>query len=306
MKQLFLIACICVCCTITFAQESFKKKYKIPGWIKFSQNDIVYLVKDTLYNFKNLPDSIKDKIRQDYKSGQNVTVAKEIIIGGEKRTVVQQITVDEDFYNSASQSLPKIVDTNKTPFKGFVKFEDNKVIVNPYLRKENGKFSERDIYYFKMKNRQTIRLSFTEFTVATLTIPIKYRFKSGDIQEDFSTAFNANFFLGYSWGISSFFHQEKVDNKSNTQKFTAGLLLGASVTEINASNTKYAKEPLTGDVKYNKGLASMGFGATYSLNKINVGLFYGWDFAIGESAEKWNYNEKPWLGVAVGYSLFNL
>lgn len=306
MRQLLLFASICVCCTTTFGQESFKKKYVIPGWIKFAKNDIVFLVKDTLYNFKNLPDSLKDKIRQDYKSGQNVTVAKELTIGAEKRTVVQQIIVDEDFYNSISQSIPKIVDTTKTPFKGFVKFEDNKVIVNPYLRKENGKFSERDIYYFKMKNRQTIRLSFTEFTVSTLTIPIKYRFKSGEIPEDFSTAFNANFFLGYSWGTSSFFHQEKVDNKSNTQKLTAGLLLGASVTEINASNTKHAKEPLIGDVKYNKGLASIGLGATYSLNKINVGMFYGWDYAIGESSEKWNYNKKPWLGVAVGYSLFNL
>jgi hypothetical protein len=306
MKQLLFLAFLCTYCLATSAQESFKKKYKIPGWIRFSEKDTLYLVKDTLCSFQSLDTTLKYKIKQEYKSGQTLTVTKELTIGGEKRTITQQLTVDESFYNSVSQTLTKKVDTTKTPFKGFVKFEDNKVFVNPYLRKKNGEFGERDVYYFKLKNRQKIRLSFPEITVSTLTIPIKYRFKNGEIPEDFSTAFNANFFLGYSWGITSFFHQEKVDNKSNTGKFTTGLLLGASVTEINASNTKHAAEPLIGDVKYNKGLACVGLGATYSLNKINVGLFYGWDYAIGESADKWNYNKKPWLGVAVGYSLFNL
>jgi len=63
---------------------------------------------------------------------------------------------------------------------------------------------------------------------------------------------------------------------------------------------------LSEDVKITKGLASIGFGLAYSYNKINIGGFVGWDYAIGLDSEKWNYNKQPWIGIAIGYSLFNL
>jgi hypothetical protein len=139
-----------------------------------------------------------------------------------------------------------------------------------------------------------------------LTLPIKYRFKGKDgLKEDFSASINGNILFGYSIGRTSFFYQEKVGNKSNTLKLTCGLLLGASTVTLNSSNTSKAAVPIVEDVEIVKGLATIGYGVSFSYNKINLGVFSGYDYAIGEEASKWNYNKKPWLGIAVGYLLFN-
>lgn len=138
-----------------------------------------------------------------------------------------------------------------------------------------------------------------------MTVPLKYRFrdKPKNITEEFSVSANANLFLGFSMGKTSFHYREKVDNLSNTWKFTFGGFFGASSVKLNASNTSASSSPLTSE--QTKGAATLGLGIGFTFNKINIGSFLGIDYAFGDDANKWNYNKKPWLGVAIGYSLFN-
>ena len=84
-----------------------------------------------------------------------------------------------------------------------------------------------------------------------------------------------------------------------------GLLSGASTVTLNSSNTSSPITPLGEDVELTKGLVSLGAGFAYSYNKINIGGFLGYDFAIGEDASKWNYNKRLWIGFAIGYSLLS-
>ncbi|WP_281989730.1 hypothetical protein [Aquimarina aggregata] len=42
----------------------------------------------------------------------------------------------------------------------------------------------------------------------------------------------------------------------------------------------------------------------YAYNKINLGVFVGWDKIVGANRDNWLYNDKAWLGVALGYDLF--
>ena len=94
-------------------------------------------------------------------------------------------------------------------------------------------------------------------------------------------------------------------NRSNTWKITGGLLFGASTVVLNQSNTSNDAFPLDKDSNITKGLGSIGIGVGFAFNKINFGVFAGSDYAIGDDSEKWNYNKKPWLGIAIGYSLLN-
>ena len=131
-----------------------------------------------------------------------------------------------------------------------------------------------------------------------MTIPLKYRFSddANDIGEEFTSGINLNFLLGFSYGNTAFTFRDKVGNKTNTWKLTGGIILGASTVELNSVNTSASTSPIVSGNTINQGLFSFGFGATYSFNKLNFGVFYGWDYSLGDASEKWNYNKLPWLG----------
>lgn len=288
---------------MAFGQESFKKKYKIPSSIKLKPDETIFLYRDKSVKFKDWTSAQQISIKDVYLKDSLIIVEEELEINGKKKSITRVIKIDDDFYQSLTSNKKEKTDTT---FKGFVKFEENKVIVNPYLLKNNdGKYVNRAIHYYELKNRQAIRLCFNEVTVSALTIPFKYRFKHSRVPEEFSAGININLFGGFSIGKTKFFRQDKVGNKENTYKFTFGGLIGSSIIELNNSNTSTADTPLAADVKMNKGLATVGAGVTYSFNKINLGAFCGWDYAMGKYSNKWDYNKKPWLGIALGYSLFN-
>lgn len=306
MKRNLITVVICLISTLVFGQESLKKVYHIPNKTYYSNGSTISLKKVTKTKFKDLSDKEKDSIKAIYPLGSKLNYEVEKNISGKKVKVFETIIIDEQFYQK--QIIDKKKDVAKCGIKGFVKFEKNKLIVNPYLTKDkDGDFGNRDLYYYELKNRQTIKLNFNEWTVSALTIPFKYRFKNKDseISEEFTTDFNANLFIGRTfYGKTSFFHRKDVGNISNTYKWTGGLLLGASTVTLNAANTSAANQPLDSDTEIIKGLGTIGLGLSFSYNKINLGGFVGWDYSLGDDAEKWNYNKDPWIGFALGYSLF--
>ncbi|GGC91905.1 hypothetical protein GCM10011508_18880 [Flavobacterium lutivivi] len=289
----------------TIAQESFKKTYHVPSKYIFENGDELVLMKEEKVMFKDLTKEEQETIRKKYPIGTKIRTEREDVIDGKKVIVLEEIVVDESFYEK--QSLKKNVPVDITcSIDANVKLVENKLFINPALPSKKAKIEKRELYSFEMKNRQTIKLRFNEFTVSGLIIPLKYRFRdeSKNIAEEFSVSANANLFVGFSMGKTSFHYREKVDNLSNTWKFTFGGFLGASSIKLNAGNTSASTNPLTSE--QTKGAATFGLGIGFTLNKINLGSFMGMDYAFGDDASKWNYNKKPWLGVAIGYSLFNL
>lgn len=302
MKNLYLLTLTILMCQFIDAQEIFKKKYFIPT--KLANG--ISLKKDTTIVYSNMNIKEKDIIDKKYVEGEIVDVITEEIIEGKKIVNTRRVKVDDTFKKTLSTT--RAITVTECGILGFVKFEeDGKLIVNRYLKRDNdGKYTSYPTHYYQLLNRQTVTLNYREWAVSALVIPIKYRFKGRNgLQEDFSTAFNANLFGGYTWGRSNFFHQEKVGNKTNTHKLTVGALFGASTVVLNQSNTSLDDAPLGEKVTITKGVASFGIGATYAFNKINIGVFGGKDYAIGDDGCKWNYNKEPWMGLAIGYSLFN-
>ena len=305
MKNIYLIILLFSICNLSYGQESFKKKYFVPNYIVLGKTDTVYLFRDSLVSFKNLSPQEREAIKNSYKSSPTITKTEEVIINNKKVMVAKNIVVDQSFYETLSINKPQKMTDQK--INGFVKFEeDGKLYVNRFLKLDSlGNYTRFPIAYYQLKNRQAVKLCFTEFSVSALVIPVKYRVKKNDLPEDFSTAVNGNIFVGYSGGSSSFFHQEKVGNKTNTWKLTGGFMFGASSVTLDENNTNLSAKAITDDRKVSKGLVNIGVGAAYAYNKINLGIFYGYDYAIGDNAEIWNYNKKPWWGIGLGYSLFN-
>ncbi len=303
MKNLLYLMSF-LCFATLSGQESFKKAYHVPEKITLKFNKEIFLKEEKKIMFDEMSPDEKAKITKKYPLGSEIEIEKEEVIDGTKVTLHEKIKIDESFYKKQfiKKSVPVTFEGTK---KSSVKFVENKLIANPFLTEKDSAYI-RDIYSYELENRQTIKLRFNEFTVSGLIIPIKYRFrdKSENIPEEFTVTANANLFLGFSMGKTSFHYREKVDNLSNTWKFTLGMFIGASSIKLNSSNTATSAAPLTSEIT--KGAASTGVGLCFSFNKINLGAFYGYDYAFGDDSEKWDYNKKPWIGIAVGYSIFNL
>lgn len=281
---------------MAFGQENSSKVYFIVSSKKNMQ-----LKRSTVLRYDKWSQQQLDSVKDIYKNSNTVKISEKVTINGEEQTVTRDMAINDNFYKSLV--IKKEVDTD-IDFFGYAKFVDDRVYVT---KKRFSALRGDDVFYFKLKNGDRLKLPFIEGTVSIFTIPFKYRFKQPNISEEFSSAsLNLNVLMGVSFGQTTFMFRDKVDCKTNNSKVTIGFFLGSSMVELNRSNTSAAEEPLMDDVKITKGLASIGIGTAYSFNKISVGGFLGWDYAIGNDSEKWNYNKKPWIGIAIGYSLFNL
>lgn len=288
---------------VILGQESFKKRYVIRKAGDFPLKESVII------KYKDLEPSKRDSIKAKFPIGSKISTVIERRISGKKVSVNEEITVGEEFWHNQTVEENIIVEISTYPIKCFALIEDNKVWINPFLkRKDGGKYGDyakRKVYFYELENRQNLKLWFNEWTVSPLTIPIKYRFGTESengkkIDPELTAGINANLFAGWTLGRTNFFHRKKVGNLSNNLRLTIGAILGVSTIELNKSNTNPA---LPDETKLTKGLASLGSGLTISYNKINFGAFIGWDFGVGNQSNNWNYNKKPWVGLGVGYGI---
>ena len=207
-------------------------------------------------------------------------------------------------------------------FYGNLLFEKNKLYVNPWNFINSSIKDDENELYFDLKDGQTAKFKFREFTISTFTLPLKYRFKDDSviiesinemmeteikeikIPETFTGGINISVFGGYSWGKTKFNHRKKIGNKSVTKKHTLGLLMGTGVEKLTSKNTDGSEDAPNSTEEFTIGLFSTGAGYVYSRNKIAVGFFYGYDFGVGSISNTWNYDNRPWLGFGLGYDIF--
>ncbi len=178
--------------------------------------------------------------------------------------------------------------------------EANKSFINPFwvVEDREGSNIERDaIYYYELHNRQSIDLSFQNFSVKILSVPLKVRF--GEDETEFSSEANLGAFAGYSWGKTQFTHREKVGNTQIESWKTFGLLLGTEKLEFEFQDENDET------VEVETAVISTGMGFTWTYEKFTAGLSGGFDFALGENSSDWEYHGRPWIGLAIGFSLLS-
>eukprot|EP01037_Dinobryon_pediforme_P017763 gene17763-17980_t len=127
-----------------------------------------------------------------------------------------------------------------------------------------------------------------KFTWGFLTLPVKMRF---DNSKGGRFDFEQNLNFGLTFGDK---HQVK-----STTDISLNYLAGLSVVSVPLNqSTATAASPTTSTTAIS---TSAGF--MFQYDKFQIGIFLGADFA-GSNASKFNYQGKPWLGFAIGVSLF--
>lgn len=118
------------------------------------------------------------------------------------------------------------------------------------------------------------------FTWGFLTLPIKARFGNKKAPFTFEEKINFGISAGIKWQ-----HVNTVYSASN--------LLGG----ISAGAVKLDKDNSASAI-------SLSAGYMYQYDKFQIGVFTGLDFIDKSRGADWAYQGKPWLGFAIGFSLF--
>ena len=282
------------CAQIVIAQEklTMKTKFSVTKCYRNgdSQNCIRKLVKKEqikeITKVNEIEEIVNDIPRGTTKTKKTVTNT-EII----KQQVLEGIPCDDCVKRNA-----------------FLKLVKDTLYVNYYLNSET---KREDTYFFELKNRETFAIKHRGLTLSALTIPIKYRppltRKNGNkVEEEFSASFNANLLLSYTFdGKSKFTYLKNVDNSIRDRSWRVGLFSGISTVKLDSLNTQGAEEArrLPKGREITKGLFSVGGGITYTYNSLSFGAFMGWDWALGNSANIWDYDGAYWFGLSIGFDI---
>lgn len=120
-------------------------------------------------------------------------------------------------------------------------------------------------------------------------VPFKLRFGG----ENRSFKYQTSFSMGVNAGWE---HQLK---RKHRQSYA--ILVGIAVTNVEVS-------PETTDNFINQSTTAGAFtpsiGAVYSYEQFQAGIFVGYDLIPGELGKKWIYGDSPWVGIGLGFSIF--
>lgn len=162
-------------------------------------------------------------------------------------------------------------------------------------------------YTMKLENREFVSYRKQSLEFGPLTIPFKFRFgySRNDIyiNEEFTTDLNVGIFGGYKIGKYRVRYEGSSLKDLANISCTIGGFLNLSSAGLDSLSTTSSKTPFKKEEKATIGILSPGFGAMLTVYNFQIGVFLGWDFGFGRNAKNWNFNNRPWLGFGIGYSL---
>ncbi|HEY8366781.1 MAG TPA: hypothetical protein VIL57_06500 [Bacteroidia bacterium] len=288
MKKLYSLLILFISCSILFAQE----KGNITG--KYYITDVDIKVKK--YNL--LADTV-DTLNTYYiaKAGTKFTAYEikksEILIKfwnfrepnekAKKIEVLEQtidslkLLVENENLKSSPQDEGNNSDVEAERYK------------NQYISLHtNGEYFLIDAKDFNTKTSEYFARS-SSFAWGFSTLPIKLRFGGKDRPFEYSTGFSLGINAGYEYQFKS------------RVKQSIGILLGVGVSTVMVS-------PESTNSVINKSTTTGAFVPTlsllYSYSHFQIGTFVGADFIPGEIGKNWVYRNSPWLGLGLGFTIF--
>jgi len=171
------------------------------------------------------------------------------------------------------------------------------------------KYDRDGDYRLQLKNREYVSYKSSSIDLAPILIPFKFRPAVGkgrsSAAQQITSDVNLGLFIAYSYGQYKLRREGDEYKDIGGWKFTTGLFFDFGTTTLDTSSTTTADIPLGGKQTASIFVVSTGFGVTASKWDVNLGVFLGWDYGIGDYAERWNYNKKFWVGLGLGYNLSN-
>ncbi|TWJ01444.1 hypothetical protein JN11_01595 [Mucilaginibacter frigoritolerans] len=191
---------------------------------------------------------------------------------------------DPNIYKRTKEQLGEKADTPADPASPYAAFADLEY-VNSWGNGWSFFMSAQD---FSANSVVFYPTSYT-FTWGFLTLPIKLRFDNSLSGGRFNFEQNLNF--GLTAGIKQ--QLQRIDDVS------LNYLGGLSVVNVPLNNASTAPA----GTATSTAAVSLSGGVMFQYAKFQMGVFIGWDFA-GDHAYQFSYQGRPWLGFAIGLSLF--
>ncbi len=258
------------------------------------------------------------------KKGYELTITSEKNYNGKKYLQEKDSLIIDNSYLTFKTKKTKKEKLNleKGEYDANLSISKDTILINFWLLTEKGKtyytadnlekksfqLNPETKYYIKLKNRQYVSFFYSNYEIAALTIPFKYRFgnKKNDlcIDPEFNTEINISTFLGKRIGRVTYTYDTYKGMVERDWSVTLGGFFGLSSVKLDSISTSSSKMPL--NKEFNAPALSYGIGAVFNISDFNLGLFYGCDNALGKNGDKWNFDNQHWLGIGLGYKLIFL
>ncbi|MFN8294591.1 MAG: hypothetical protein U0T69_00235 [Chitinophagales bacterium] len=169
---------------------------------------------------------------------------------------------------------------------------------------------EPDIdYVLDLENRKFISLRQVGLDFGPVTIPFKYRFGYNKDSININSEFDADLNVGFFGGLSVGRYRARYDKYSDgikelsKIKFTVGAFINLSTAKLDSIGTRAGKLPFKEKEERTIAVLSPGLGVMGVFYNFSLGLFVGFDCGLGKNAKNWNFNNRPWLGIGLGYDI---
>jgi len=283
----------------SFQQESERAKFMIYKIKEKKVNDQLSLRPNSKLTTtqKKVKDGVEYKVEWDslYTDSYQKNFSK-------KKKIVEPLCLSKDKYKANllvsgdSLLINFWLFTNKegTPFYSLTKEEQKAVPYNPQTK-----------YFSILKNRQYQSFAFNNWEVSVLTIPFKYHFgysvDSIEIDPNFSTNVNLSGFIGRRSGRVRYSYDSYKKMIESEWSATYGVTVGITSQKLDSISTANSKESLNREVTVP--ILSIGAGVVFNIKDFNIGIYGGIDEGVGKLAQKWNFDDRFWIGFGFGYKL---
>ena len=152
-------------------------------------------------------------------------------------------------------------------------------------------------YFFKSRfTRNSIDVDLT-------TILLKYRPEQMEVPNQLSSNINAALYIGLRkdfFKMMSYKTPLKEEYSFLRQTaFDAGLFAGIGITPVNPTVTSG-----TVNIEYDGIVFQKGIAGYITFDNMSIGITLGFDTLLDKNKGAWLFNEKPYLGIAIGISNF--
>lgn len=319
MKNIFTII-VLITTFFVQGQTTFKHKVYIKG--KGIPKDSTAKIQDDKMSSKYVIYEIKQKKVIDtliLEKISNLKTTKEYKSKGVHYEVEKNVKINTDsiiIFNK-NKKYSKRFYLPKRRHKANLSVSKDSVLINFWLAKnyynleteeqKKSPYHPNTKYFIKLKNREYVRFSYSNYEISALTIPFKYHFGFSEDEIEIDPVFNADLnistFVGKRFGKVSYTYDTYKGIVENNWSVTVGGFLGLSSQKIDSTSTSLDIKPIPIDKEVNVPSLSYGIGAVFNISKFNLGLFLGFDKGLGNTAAKWNYDNRLWFGFGFGYKL---
>lgn len=140
------------------------------------------------------------------------------------------------------------------------------------------------------------------FDLDVLAIPVKYRGSQAGLPPQLASEINASLYFGKRKDYFQVSYDQtpskKYKRKLDHYGFSLGGFVGFGNTIMNSDVSQGQLGYEYQAVTFSKGVAGI-----IGINNFTLGFAFGFDQLLDKNASYWIYDQKPWLGLALGLNL---